>query len=49
VIVFLTGVFPPIFAVTGIIMWLRKRAAHKALEHKGFEAKRGRTELRPAE
>jgi uncharacterized iron-regulated membrane protein len=25
VIVFLTGAFPPIFAVTGIVMWLRRR------------------------
>jgi uncharacterized iron-regulated membrane protein len=48
-IVFLTGVFPTIFAVTGVIMWLRKRSARKALENKGFEAKRGRPELRPAE
>jgi uncharacterized iron-regulated membrane protein len=24
--VFLTGVFPPIFAVTGIVMWLRRRS-----------------------
>ena len=25
VAVFLTGMFPPIFAVTGIVMWLRRR------------------------
>ena len=31
-IVFLTGVFPTIFAITGTIMWLRKRADKKALE-----------------
>lgn len=42
VIVFLTGVFPTIFAVTGIIMWLRKRAGKKAL-------KAGAAQLRPAE
>jgi uncharacterized iron-regulated membrane protein len=44
VIVFLTGVFPTIFAVTGIIMWLRKRADRKALN-----AKRANPQLRPAE
>jgi uncharacterized iron-regulated membrane protein len=43
-IVFLTGVFPTIFAVTGIIMWLRKRASRKALENK-----RETMQLRPAE
>lgn len=43
-IVFLTGVFPPIFAVTGIIMWLRKRADRKALT-----APREGVEWRPAE
>jgi uncharacterized iron-regulated membrane protein len=37
VIVFLTGVFPTIFAVTGIIMWLRKRADRKALNAKRFQ------------
>jgi uncharacterized iron-regulated membrane protein len=41
-IVFLTGVLPTIFAVTGIIMWLRKRAGKKAL-------KEGAAQLRPAE
>lgn len=42
-LVLLTGVFPPIFAVTGVIMWLRRRANRKALE-----AKRG-VQLSPAE
>jgi uncharacterized iron-regulated membrane protein len=31
VVVFLTGVFPPIFAVTGVIMWLRGRRQRKVL------------------
>lgn len=44
VIVFLTGVFPTIFAVTGAIMWLRKRADRKALT-----TPRGGVEWRPAE
>jgi uncharacterized iron-regulated membrane protein len=26
IVVFLTGVFPPIFAVTGLVMWLRRRS-----------------------
>lgn len=43
-IVFLTGIFPTIFAVTGVIMWLRKRADRRALE-----GKRGAAQLRPAE
>ncbi len=43
-IVFLTGIFPTIFAVTGVIMWLRKRASRKALE-----GKREAVQLRPAE
>lgn len=30
-VVFLTGVFPPIFAVTGVLMWLRGRRQRKAL------------------
>ena len=30
-VVFLTGVFPPIFAITGIIMWLRSRKQRKRL------------------
>jgi len=42
VIVFLTGIFPTILAITGIIMWLRKRAGRKAV-------KTGATQLRPAE
>jgi len=42
-IVLLTGVFPPIFAVTGVIMWLRRRSNRRALE-----AKRG-VQLSPAE
>jgi uncharacterized iron-regulated membrane protein len=42
VIVFLTGVFPTIFAITGVIMWLRKRAGRKAV-------KSGAAQLRPAE
>lgn len=44
VIVFLTGVFPTIFAITGVIMWLRKRANRRALETQGATA-----QLRPAE
>lgn len=43
VIVFLTGVFPTIFAITGVIMWLRRRASRRALD-----AKRS-PQLRPAE
>lgn len=43
-IAFLTGVFPTIFAVTGVIMWLRKRASRKALE-----SKREAVQLRAAE
>jgi len=43
-IVFLTGVFPTVFAVTGVIMWLRKRASRKALD-----GKREAVQLRPAE
>jgi uncharacterized iron-regulated membrane protein len=30
-IVFLTGVFPPVFAVTGVMMWLRGRRQRRAL------------------
>jgi uncharacterized iron-regulated membrane protein len=41
-IVFLTGVFPTVFAVTGIIMWLRKRASRKAMRPAAAQ-------LRPAE
>ena len=44
VLVFLTGVFPTVSAVTGIIMWLRKRADRRALK-----AKRANPRLRPAE
>jgi uncharacterized iron-regulated membrane protein len=42
-LVLLTGIFPSIFAVTGLIMWLRRRTNRKALE-----AKRG-VQLSPAE
>ncbi len=42
-IVFLTGVFPTIFAITGVIMWLRRRSNRKALEAKRMPA------LHPAE
>ncbi len=31
VIVFLTGVFPAVFAVTGIVMWWRGRRSRKAM------------------
>ena len=34
VVVTLTGIFPTIFAVTGIIMWLRKRSDRKELAEK---------------
>ena len=44
VIVFLTGIFPTVFAVTGITMWLRKRADRKARSARSAEA-----QLRPAE
>jgi hypothetical protein len=37
-------VFPTVFAVTGVTMWLRKRASRKALE-----GKHGTAQLRPAE
>ena len=30
-VVFLTGAFPPIFVVTGVIMWLRGRRQRRAL------------------
>lgn len=43
VVVLLTGIFPTIFAITGVIMWLRRRASRKALD-----AKRG-VQLSPAE
>ena len=44
VVVTLTGIFPTIFAVTGIIMWLRKRSDRKELAGKGAKPR-----LRPAE
>jgi uncharacterized iron-regulated membrane protein len=44
VLVTLTGVFPTIFAVTGIIMWLRKRSGRRELAGKGVKPR-----LRPAE
>jgi uncharacterized iron-regulated membrane protein len=44
IVVFLTGVFPTVFAVTGIVMWLRKRADRRALN-----TGRASTSLRPAE
>jgi uncharacterized iron-regulated membrane protein len=44
VIVFLTGVFPTLFAVTGTIMWLRKRANRSAVKDI-----RETVQLRPAE
>jgi uncharacterized iron-regulated membrane protein len=44
ILVTLTGVFPTIFAVTGIIMWLRKRSDRKELA-----GKRPKPRLRPAE
>jgi uncharacterized iron-regulated membrane protein len=31
IVVFLTGAFPTVFAVTGIMMWLRKRSTRRAL------------------
>ena len=40
----LTGIFPAIFAVTGIIMWLRKRSDRRGLAGKGAKPR-----LRPAE
>jgi uncharacterized iron-regulated membrane protein len=36
--VFLTGVFPPIFAVTGIVMWLRRRSRAAAARRSAPEA-----------
>ena len=38
VLVFLTGVFPPIFAVTGIVMWLRGRRRRVAARRTAQEA-----------
>ena len=43
VIVFLTGVFPTIFAITGVMMWLRRRANRMQLMVES------RPEWRPAE
>lgn len=43
-IVFLTGIFPTVFAVTGIMMWLRKRSDRRARNARTAEA-----QLRPAE
>jgi uncharacterized iron-regulated membrane protein len=43
-IVFLTGIFPTVFAVTGIMMWLRKRSDRRARNARSAEA-----QLRPAE
>jgi len=40
----LTGIFPTIFAVTGIIMWLRKRSDSRELAGKS-----AKPHLRPAE
>jgi uncharacterized iron-regulated membrane protein len=44
-IVYMCGVFPPIFAVTGVIMWLRRRPDAKRA--KG--SRRAAARLRPAE
>ncbi|MFY9685089.1 MAG: PepSY-associated TM helix domain-containing protein, partial [Pseudolabrys sp.] len=44
IIVTLTGIVPTIFAVTGVIMWLRKRSDRKELAGKGAKPR-----LRPAE
>jgi hypothetical protein len=41
--VFLTGAFPTVFAVTGIIMWLRKRSGSKVVKESP------ETQLNPAE
>lgn len=43
ILVTLTGIFPSIFAVTGIIMWLRKRSDRTELA-----GKRAKPRLRPA-
>ena len=43
-IVFLTGIFPTVFAVTGIMMWLRKR-----LDRRARNARTAEAQLRPAE
>jgi uncharacterized iron-regulated membrane protein len=44
IVVTLTGIFPTIFAVTGIIMWLRKRSDRREIAGKGAKPR-----LRPAE
>jgi uncharacterized iron-regulated membrane protein len=44
IVVTLTGIFPTIFAVTGVIMWLRKRSDRKEVAGKGAKPR-----LRPAE
>jgi len=44
IVVTLTGIFPTIFAITGIIMWLRKRSDRKEMAGKGAKPR-----LRPAE
>ena len=44
IVVTLTGIFPTIFAVTGIIMWLRKRSDSRELAGKS-----AKPHLRPAE
>jgi uncharacterized iron-regulated membrane protein len=44
ILVTLTGIFPTIFAVTGVIMWLRKRSDRKEVAGKGAKPR-----LRPAE
>jgi uncharacterized iron-regulated membrane protein len=44
IVVTLTGIFPTIFAVTGIIMWLRKWSDRKEVAGKGAKPR-----LRPAE
>jgi uncharacterized iron-regulated membrane protein len=43
-VVFLAGAFPSIFAVTGIVMWLRKRSRRRAAD-----GPRPAEQLRPAE
>src|SRR5262249_39677845 len=45
IVVILTGAFPTVFAVTGIMMWLRKRSARKALRESPGTAE----QLNPAE
>jgi uncharacterized iron-regulated membrane protein len=45
IVVFLTGLFPAVLALTGTMMWLRKRSARKALSESLGTAQR----LNPAE